>query len=365
MKIVTVLGTRPEIIRLSVLVRKLDSLCDHVLVHTGQNSDPGLSDLFFRELGVRSPDVFMGVDTSSPGRQIGRILEGTEGILLREAPDRMLVLGDTNSALSVFMAKRMGIPVFHMEAGNRCFDDRVPEEINRRVVDACSDVLLPYTAGSRENLLAEGIPSRRIVVTGNPILEVMKEHAGLVEGSGILGDLGLSAHEYFLVTAHRAENVDDPARLGKILDSLVRVAEEWGLPVVVSVHPRTRARIESLGGFRGNSLVRLMEPFGFPDFVQLEKNARCVLTDSGTVQEECCILRVANVTIRDVTERPETVACGSNILSGVEPENVMRCVGTALRRSRDWTPPEEYTRENVSDTVASVMMARLINSPGS
>ncbi len=365
MKIVTVLGTRPEIIRLSVLIRKLDSLCDHFLVHTGQNSDPGLSDIFFRDLGVRPPDVFMGVDTSSPGRQIGGILEGTERILRSEAPDRVLVLGDTNSALSVFMAKRMGIPVFHMEAGNRCFDDRVPEEVNRRVVDTCSDLLMPYTEGSRENLLAEGIPSRRIVVTGNPILEVMKEHAGLIEGSGALGNLGLSAGGYFLVTAHRAENVDDPARLGMILDSLVRIADEWELPVVVSVHPRTRVRIGSLGGFRGNSLVRLMEPFGFPDFVNLEKNARCVLTDSGTVQEECCILRVANVTIRDVTERPETVACGSNILSGVEPENVMRCVGTALSRSRDWTPPEEYTRENVSDTVASVLMARLSRLSGS
>ncbi len=275
------------------------------------------------------------------------------------------MLGDTNSALSVFMAKRMGIPVFHMEAGNRCFDDRVPEEVNRRVVDTCSDLLMPYTEGSRENLLAEGIPSRRIVVTGNPILEVMKEHAGLIEGSGALGNLGLSAGGYFLVTAHRAENVDDPARLGMILDSLVRIADEWELPVVVSVHPRTRVRIGSLGGFRGNSLVRLMEPFGFPDFVNLEKNARCVLTDSGTVQEECCILRVANVTIRDVTERPETVACGSNILSGVEPENVMRCVGTALSRSRDWTPPEEYTRANVSETVAAVLMARLSRLSGS
>lgn len=359
MRITTVLGTRPEIIRLSVVIGRLDGLCDHRLVHTGQNSDPGLSDIFFRELGVRQPDAYLGVDTSSPGRQIGGILEGCEREFAASRPDRVLVLGDTNSALSVYIAKRMGIPVFHMEAGNRCFDDRVPEEINRRIVDACSDVLMPYTARSRENLLREGYPGERIIVTGNPVLEVINRHSEAVESSGILERLKISPGGYFLVTAHRAENVDPKPRLRSILKSLELILEKYGLPVIVSVHPRTRARIDSLGPRTDNSMIRFMEPFGFFDFIRLEKNARCVLTDSGTVQEECCIFRTPNVTIRDVTERPETVECGSNLLSGVEPVQVLRCVSKAVGSPRCWTPPPEYMREDVSEVVASVLMSRL------
>lgn len=359
MRITTVLGTRPEIIRLSVVIGRLDGLCDHRLVHTGQNSDPGLSDIFFRELGVRQPDAYLGVDTSSPGRQIGGILEGCEREFAASRPDRVLVLGDTNSALSVYIAKRMGIPVFHMEAGNRCFDDRVPEEINRRIVDACSDILMPYTARSRENLLREGYPGERIIVTGNPVLEVINRHSEAVESSGILERLGISPGGYFLVTAHRAENVDLKQRLRSILESLELILEKYGLPVIVSVHPRTRARIDSLGPRPGSSMIRFMEPFGFFDFIRLEKNARCVLTDSGTVQEECCIFRTPNVTIRDVTERPETIECGSNLLSGVEPVQVLRCVSKAVGSPRCWTPPPEYMREDVSEVVASVLMSRL------
>ena len=364
MKIATVLGTRPEIIRLSVLIGRLDGLCTQLLVHTGQNSDPGLSDVFFRDLGVRKPDVFLGVDTSSPGRQVGGILEGCEKVFSEERPDRVLVLGDTNSALSVYIAKRMGIPVFHMEAGNRCFDDRVPEEVNRRIVDACSDVLMPYTARSRENLLREGFPGERVIVTGNPILEVITRHAEAIDSSRIIEELGLETGGYFLVTAHRAENVDVESRLLGILASLSQVQAEYGLPVIVSVHPRTKARIASLGVLPGNPLIRFNEPFGFFDFVRLEKNAACVLTDSGTVQEECCIFRTANVTLRDVTERPETIECGSNILSGVEPGHVARCVRKAMNSPRTWTPPAEYLRKDVSEVVASIMMSRLNCFPG-
>lgn len=363
MRVTTVLGTRPEIIRLSVIAGRLDGLCDHRLIHTGQNSDPGLSDVFFRDLGVRQPDRFLGVDTSSPGRQIGGILEGCERDFTETRPDRVLVLGDTNSALSVYIAKRMGIPVFHMEAGNRCFDDRVPEEINRRVVDACSDVLMPYTARSRENLLREGYPGERIIVTGNPVLEVINRHSEAVAASGILERLGLSPGGYFLVTAHRAENVDVESRLENILGALALIHDQYGLPVVVSVHPRTRARMDSLGVRPADPRLMFMEPFGFFDFIRLERNAMCVLTDSGTVQEECCIFRTPNVTIRDVTERPETVECGSNILSGVEPHRVLRCVKKALGTPRSWTPPPEYMREDVSEVVTSVLMSRLHDRP--
>ncbi|MDM7992998.1 MAG: UDP-N-acetylglucosamine 2-epimerase (non-hydrolyzing) [Candidatus Fermentibacter sp.] len=363
MKLVTVLGTRPEIIRLSIVIGRLDGLCDHRVVHTGQNSDPALSDVFFSELGVRRPDAFLGVDTSSPGRQLAGILEGCERVFREERPDRVLVLGDTNSALSVIIAKRAGIPVFHMEAGNRCFDDRVPEEVNRRIVDSCSDVLMPYTERSRANLLREGYRSARILVTGNPILEVLERNTDAIDSSGILDRLGLEPGGYFLVTAHRAENVDPEPRLASLFESLSRVGREHGLPVIVSTHPRTRDRLAAMGGLPADSGISLMDPFGLFDFVKLEKNARCVLSDSGTVQEECCILHVPNVTLRDVTERPETVECGSNILAGVEPGNVSRCVHAALSRKPSWTPPPEYMARDVSATVASILMSRLEPAP--
>jgi len=363
MKLVTVLGTRPEIIRLSIVIGRLDGLCDHRVVHTGQNNDPALSDVFFSELGVRRPDAFLGVDTSSPGRQLGGILEGCERVFRDEKPDRLLVLGDTNSALSVIIAKRSGIPVFHMEAGNRCFDDRVPEEVNRRIVDSCSDVLMPYTERSRANLLREGYRSESVLVTGNPILEVLERNAEAIDSSGILEKLGLEPGRYFLVTAHRAENVDPEPRLASLFESLSRVGREHGLPVIVSTHPRTRDRLAAMGGLPPDSGTSLMDPFGLFDFVKLEKNARCVLSDSGTVQEECCILRVPNVTLRDVTERPETVECGSNILAGVEPGNVSRCVHAALSRKPSWTPPPEYMARDVSATVASILMSRLEPAP--
>jgi UDP-N-acetylglucosamine 2-epimerase (non-hydrolysing) len=358
MRVVTVLGTRPEIIRLSVLIGKLDGLCEHLVVHTGQNSDPLLSDIFFTELGIRRPDRHLGVDTASPGRQIGGIIAGCEKVFMETRPDRLLVLGDTNSALSVFIAKRMGIPVYHMEAGNRCFDDGVPEEVNRRVVDTCSDVLMPYTERSRANLLREGIPSNRILVTGNPILEVLQSRSGAIDSSGVLEALELEAGRYFLVTVHRAENVDCESRLRSILESLGAIRREHALPVIVSTHPRTRDRMSRLAGLAADPGIRFLDPFGLLDFVKLEKNALCVLSDSGTVQEECCILKVPNVTLRDVTERPETVECGSNILAGVEPDCVSRCVRTAMGRIPAWTPPAEYTRTDVSDTVASILMSR-------
>ena len=355
MKVLTILGTRPEIIRLSLILGKLDHLTDHSLVHTGQNFDPKLTDIFLKELGVRAPDHFLGIREDSPGKQIGRILMECEDLIERVGPDRILILGDTNSALAAIVAKRMGVPVYHMEAGNRCFDDRVPEEVNRRIIDHCSDVFMPYTERSRTNLLREGIYGDRIYVVGNPIFEVIRHFREQIRSSRILHELALESGEYFLVTMHRTENVDVEARLRAIVEALGALAREHRLPIIVSTHPHTRDRLERAGIGSAEGDVRFLDPFGFFDFVALEEGSRCILTDSGTVQEECAILGKPSVTIRDVTERPETVECGSNILSGVQTDSVLRCVGVALSREGSWKAPPEYMVENVSDTVVNVV----------
>jgi UDP-N-acetylglucosamine 2-epimerase (non-hydrolysing) len=358
MKIMTVLGTRPEIIRLSLVVEKLDRLADaHVLVHTGQNFDPALSDLFFKELGVRAPDHYLGARGETFGEQIGQIVALSERVMRDERPDRLLILGDTNSALSAVVAKRLGIPVYHMEAGNRCYDDRVPEEVNRRVVDHSSDVLMPYTERSRQNLLREGFEGRRVFVTGNPIHEVVEHYGEKIDESDVHARLGLEPQGYFLVTMHRAENVDVEGRLRSLVESLRLLAREYSMPVVISTHPRTRALMERHGlDPSADAALQFHPPFGLFDFVALERGAFCVISDSGTVQEECCILRVANVTIRDVTERPETVESGSNILSGADPRDVLRCVRTVLDRRGEWAVPPEYRVANVSSAVVKILL---------
>jgi UDP-N-acetylglucosamine 2-epimerase (non-hydrolysing) len=350
MKVMTILGTRPEIIRLSVIIEKLDRLCDHVLVHTGQNFDASLSDVFFKELGVRQPDHSLGVRGDTFGEQMGRIITASEQVMLAEKPDRLLILGDTNSALSAIVAKRMGIPVYHMEAGNRCYDDRVPEEVNRRIIDHCSDVLMPYTERSRANLLREGIPGERIYVTGNPIYEVIQHYDASIQKSSVLSKLGLEKGRYFLVTMHRAENVDVEARLDGLTMALDRLQRDYDVPVIVSTHPRTRSRMQTYSIGIDNDRVRFLSPFGFFDFITLERHAQCVVSDSGTVQEECAIFGVPNVTIRDVTERPETIECGSNMLSGAETETVVQCVRTVLELRGKW---------NVSDTVVKLVLGYL------
>ncbi len=354
MKVLTVLGTRPEIIRLSRIIEKLDATSQHVLVHTGQNYDPHLNDVFFQQLGIRAPDYYLNAQ-GSLGEQTSIILAGTEKILLEEKPDKLLVLGDTNSALSAIIAKRYGIPVYHMEAGNRCYDDRVPEEVNRRIIDHSSDVLMPYTERSRQNLLREGIPGQHIYVTGNPILEVIRHYDSQIRASTILHDLALETGRYFLVTLHRAENVDVEKRLREFALALDMLQQRHALPIVVSTHPHTRARLESFGIVTENPDVRFLQPFGFFDFIALEQNATCVLSDSGTVQEECAIFKVANITLRDVTERPETIECGSNILTGANAENIVCSVSLVLARKSDWKVPSEYLIENVSDTVIKIL----------
>jgi UDP-N-acetylglucosamine 2-epimerase (non-hydrolysing) len=358
MKILTILGTRPEIIRLSRIVEKLDGLCEHVVLHTGQNYDHNLDGVFFEELGVRKPNHYLGA-RGSFGEQIATILSQTEKILLAEKPDKFLVLGDTNSSVAAIMAKRLGIPVYHMEAGNRCYDDRVPEEVNRRIIDHSSDVLMPYTERSRQNLLAEGIAGERLYVTGNPIFEVLQHYEPRVARSQVLQTMGLAEGRFFLVTMHRAENVDVEERLRAFTSTFDRLQREYGMPVVVSTHPRTRNRLAGLRLASSNQEVRFLEPFGFFDFITLEKKAFCVLSDSGTVQEECAIFGVPNVTLRDVTERPETLECGSNVLSGAEPERIPSLVKLVTGARDRWSPPPEYTRPNVSSIVARIVLGFL------
>ena len=354
MKVLTILGTRPEIIRLSLIIAKLDQLAEHVLVHTGQNYDISLDKVFFTELKVRQPDHYLSA-RGSFGEQIGTILSRMEALLKSERPDKFLVLGDTNSSLAAIMAKRLSIPVYHMEAGNRCYDDRVPEEVNRRIIDHSSDVLMPYTERSRQNLIREGIAGNKIFVTGNPIYEVLTHFEKEIATSKILESLGLTREQYFLVTCHRAENVDVEVRLRNVAEALECLAAEFDMPVIVSVHPRTALRLKTFS-VTCSDRVRLCEPFGLFDFVALERHAFCVLTDSGTVQEECAIFGVPNVTIRDVTERPETIECGSNIVSGVTVKSILECTKAARTLGGKWVPPPEYVVDNVSDTVLKVML---------
>jgi UDP-N-acetylglucosamine 2-epimerase (non-hydrolysing) len=356
MKIATVLGTRPEIIRLSRVIEKLDGLCEHVLIHTGQNYDPHLSDVFFQQLAVRRPDHFLGAQAPNFGEQVGQILTRVETVLQQHRPDRLLILGDTNSGLAALIAKRLAIPVYHMEAGNRCYDDRVPEEVNRRVIDHCSDVLMPYTERSRANLLREGIASNRIFVTGNPIREVIDHYQPQIDASNVFAELDVQKGQYFLVTMHRAENVDIEPRLRGLTAGLDRIQQEYGYPIICSLHPRTKSKMSAFGLKADNPQVRFLQPLGLFDFIALERSAFCVLSDSGTVQEECCLFKVPNVTIRDVTERPETIECGSNILAGTEPETICKAVVTVTKVSRHWNPPTEYLENDVSSTVIKIVL---------
>lgn len=352
----TIFGTRPEIIRLSLVMKILDQHAEHITVHTGQNYHESLSDIFIKDLEIRTPDVHFGIIAKSFGEQVGQILSKTDEVLEQYKPDRILILGDTNSALSAIVAARKGIPVYHMEAGNRCYDNRVPEEVNRRIIDHSSTILLPYTERSKENLVAEGIERERVFVTGNPIKEVLDVFEPKIEESDSLEKFSVKPFEYFLVTLHRAENVDLPERLQSIFRGFKEVVEKFGKKMLVSVHPRTAEKLEKFGIKTETDKIHLLEPLGFFDFVRLEKNALAVLTDSGTVQEECAIFGIPNVTLRDVTERPETVECGSNILSGAETASILRAVELALSQPANWKAPKEYLSENVSQTVSKILL---------
>ena len=363
MKILTILGTRPEIIRLSRVIPRLDEVlgCENqCLVHTGQNYDLSLSRVFFDELGLRAPDHQLDC-RGTFGEQLGTLLPAIETILLQERPDRVLILGDTNSSLAAIVAARLRIPVYHMEAGNRCHDPRSPEEVNRRLIDHASSVLLPYTERSRQNLLAEGIHSSRMFVTGNPIWEVIHHHRQQIDESQIFDRLQLESLRYFLVTLHREENVDDQNRLEKFLRAFDLLLREYRIPMIVSVHPRTRKRIDqfpmSVDALQNLTYEQpqFVEPLGFFDFIRLQSQAFCTLSDSGTVQEESCLLGVPSVTLRDTTERPETVECGATVLSGCDPERILALVKQVTSQLTNWNPPPEYLRTNVAETVVRIL----------
>lgn len=354
MKVVTVLGTRPEIIRLSRVIARLDRTVEHVVVHTGQNYDHQLNQVFFDDLSLRAPDHYLGVDTSSLGRVLGETLIRTEEVLLAERPDAVLVLGDTNSSIAAVMAKRLRIPTYHMEAGNRCFDDNVPEETNRRLVDHVADFNLVYTEHARRNLLAEGLHPRRILLTGSPMREVLEHYRDRIDAATTPQDLGLTPQGYFLVSAHREENVDSPARLRALLDCLRAVHQTWGLPVLVSTHPRTRKRLAEAGDVSSIDGVRFAEPFGFHAYNRLQLDAACVLSDSGTIAEESAILGFPAITLRSSIERPEALDAGSIMMTDLDVGDVLRAVGLCLTEGRQRGPsmPAGY---EITDTSARVV----------
>lgn len=344
LRIVTVVGTRPEIIRLSRIIAAFEEHTEHVLVHTGQNYDYELNEIFFEDLGLRRPDHFLGADTSSLGAVLGDVLRGTERVLLEEEPDAMVVLGDTNSCISALMARRMKIPVYHLEAGNRSFDPNVPEEINRHLVDHVADYNLVYTDHSRRNLLGEGLHPSRVIHMGSPMREVLDYYADKISSSDVVDRLGLVEGEYLVASVHREENVDLPARLEQVLASLGAVAADQGVPVLVSTHPRTRKRIEQFRLDAGGQ-VRLHKPLGFSDYVRLQRSARCVVSDSGTISEESTMLGFPAVTIRDAIERPEAIDTGGIITTGLAPEDVVDAVRITIAQHRDTgraTTPADY-----------------------
>ena len=364
LKVVTILGTRPEIIRLSRVMALLDEHLDHRIVHTGQNYDYELNEIFFKDLGIRRPDHFLKVNTESLGTVIGETITKSEKVLKEESPDAVLILGDTNSSLAAIMAKRMKIPVYHMEAGNRCFDQNVPEEINRRIIDHIADYNLVYTEHARRHLLSEGIHHRRIYLTGSPMYEVLKHYEAQINQSKILEELGLRPKEYFLVSTHREENVDNSKNLTKILGVLNGVAERYGRPVIVSTHPRTSKRMESLKGIEMNEKIRFLKPFGYFDYVHLQKNALCTISDSGTISEESAILGFPAVNLREATERPEALDAGTIILTGLDRETVLDAVELSIKEpARHVTIPPEYRIEDVSWRVLKLIMgtAKLSN----
>jgi UDP-N-acetylglucosamine 2-epimerase (non-hydrolysing) len=369
LKVVTVLGTRPEIIRLSRVMALLDKHTEHKIVHTGQNYDYELNEVFFSDLDVRKPDYFLGVDVSSLGAVLGGILIEVEKVLVAEAPDAVLILGDTNSAIAAIMARRLKIPVYHMEAGNRSFDRNVPEETNRRLVDHVSDFNLVYTEHARRHLLSEGIQHRRIYVTGSPMKEVLDHYLPRIKGSTVLEDLVLTSGEYFIVSLHREENVDAPDRLFMLVEALNSLAQKYNFPVIVSTHPRTRKRLDNLKGLELDERVRYMKPFGFHDYNHLQMHATCAISDSGTIAEESAILGFPAVTPRDAIERPEAIDSGAIIFCGLEKINLMRGVVTAVRifdefhtRGECQNIPMDYSVVNTAERVVKLIMGSAVLS---
>ena len=362
----TILGTRPEIIRLSRVMALLDRHVQHIIVHTGQNYDYELNEVFFNDLEIRKPDYFLQVDTSSLGTVLGDTLIKIEDVLRKEKPDAVLILGDTNSSIAGIMSKRLKIPIFHMEAGNRCFDFNVPEEINRRIIDHIADFNLVYTEHARRHLLSEGLPHRRIYLTGSPMYEVLTYYRGRIDASEILSELDLQKQGYFVVSVHREENVDNPVNLENILTVLNRLAERYDVPVIVSTHPRTRKRLEGLQSVKVDPRIRFLKPFGFFDYVHLEMHALCTISDSGTISEESAVLSFPAVTIREAMERPEALDAGGIVLTGLDVETVLDAVGLVMVEGEERLEsgiPAEYRIPDTSWRVLKLILgtAKLSN----
>lgn len=364
MKVMTVVGTRPELIRLARVIHRLDDTAgvQHVLVHTGQNYDYSLNEVFFEDLGIRKPDHMLGVDTSSLGAVLGGTLIATEQVMREEQPDAVLVLGDTNSCIAALMARRLRIPTYHMEAGNRCFDLNVPEETNRRMVDHVSDFNLVYTEHARRNLLSEGLHPRRILKTGSPMREVLNAYREQIDASTVLADKGLQEGQYFLVSAHREENVDRPERLQQLLDCLTAVHAQFGMPVFVSTHPRTRKRLEALPDWEEPEGIIFSEPLGFHDYNKLQLSAACVLSDSGTIAEESSLLGFPAVTLRDSIERPEALDTGGIIMTGLHAGDCVAAVKMAMdsgytREGVSHLTPDDYLIDNTSERTVKFILS--------
>lgn len=359
MKVMTIVGTRPEIIRLSRVIAVLDSCCEHVLVHTGQNYDYELNEIFFSELEIPKPKHFLNAVGTTTASTIGNIISESDAVMEAEKPDAVLVLGDTNSCLSVICAKRRKIPIFHMEAGNRCFDMRVPEEINRRIVDHIADINLCYSEHSRRHLLAEGLPSDRVLKTGSPMSEVLTFYKDKINKSKILSSLNLSPQKYIVASLHREENVDDPVRLNILTTTLGTIADKYNLPIIFSVHPRTRKRLESYS-ITLHPLINAMQPLGFLDFVKLQKNSFCTLSDSGTITEESSILKFPAVNLRETHERPEGMDEGAVILAGLSPERILESIKlTRFQYDKNipMNTPEAYQCNTVSMKTAKIILS--------
>ena len=357
LKLMTIMGTRPEIIRLSEIIKKADKYFDHVLVHTGQNWDYTLNQVFFEDLEIREPDYYLNSVGETLGDTIGNIIAKSYEVLLKERPDALLLLGDTNSALSAISAKRLKVPIFHMEAGNRCFDQNLPEEINRKIVDHISDINLPYTENSRRYLLSEGFRKEHIFVTGSPMTEVLELNLHKIENSDILSKLNLEKGKYIVLSSHREENVDKEETFNNLVESINAVAEKYNLPIIFSVHPRTRKKLEERN-IKFNSLVQEMKPFGFFDYCNLQKNSFCVLSDSGTLSEESAILEFPAISIRTSTERPEVIDKGNIILAGIKKDEILSSLEIAtemFKTDKKNIKPYDYLDDNVSDKVIKVI----------
>ncbi|MFS7200066.1 non-hydrolyzing UDP-N-acetylglucosamine 2-epimerase [Carnobacterium divergens] len=359
LKLMTIIGTRPEIIRLSATIKACDRYFDHILVHTGQNWDYTLNQVFFDDLGLRQPDYFLESVGDDLGETMGNIIAKSFGVLASEQPDALLVLGDTNSALSAISAKRLKIPIFHMEAGNRCFDQNVPEEINRKIVDHISDINLPYTEHSRRYLLSEGFKKEHIYVTGSPIQEVLQEHLKNIKKSTIVEKLNLEPQKYMIVSAHREENIDNEENFFDLMNAINKIAEEYQFPIIYSAHPRSMKYIESRK-FKFHPLVKTLKPFGFLDYNQLQKNALCVLSDSGTLSEESAMLNFTGVLLRTSTERPEVLDKGTVVVAGIKADDVQQAVELAIAMAKH--DEKTVLANDYVDTNVSIKVVKIIQS---